>query len=258
MDIEKLDVYGSFERKLSTYGLSLRIKDYQGKFYKLRVFPSTKMAEKQESIVQLVSKIFPKFYGRDRNYLLFEFLDARTISKDENPDIFLRIGEMCGEVNNIKADGNAKKDLEEHYYTVIESFLKKGIISSEDLRRILMVYKKLLCEIQYKVVLSIMDIQFANFMLDSQNKLYFVDEDGIDYNIQGYGFDTFSDKFDKKQIKYFFKGYNSVNSIKFYDKDYEKLVIFLHLVEKIQWHSNVCIGYKYTLRHLLQFCRHKD
>ncbi|MBW2046075.1 MAG: hypothetical protein JRI96_14530 [Deltaproteobacteria bacterium] len=256
--VKKMPSYGDLKRRFLSYGVNVRIRDSNGKFYKLKVSPSIRIAKKYERIINLVPHILPKFYGRDRNYLLSEFLDGRTLTKDESLDIFFEAGKMCGEISKYKAEPNKKKEFENINCKIIKSLLKKQVISSKDYQKILKSYEYLAQKIEYDVVLAPLDIKLSNFMLDSQNKLYFVDEDGIDYNINGVWLDYL--KFDKKQNKAFLKGYHSVSPLRFFNnKEYLRLAIFissLHMLDFfLRLGEETTEYFNYELRHLLKIAK---
>ena len=101
-----------------------KVQDSRGKFYKLKKYKSRKSAKERENTVQLVPQFFPKYYGRDKNYLLFDYVQGRNLIRNENLDIIYKIGKMSGEMNKYKfsnnyAIGSAKKNYDE--------FFKKGI-----------------------------------------------------------------------------------------------------------------------------------
>ncbi|MBW2046053.1 MAG: hypothetical protein JRI96_14420 [Deltaproteobacteria bacterium] len=256
-NIKKMSVYGNPERKLFSYGLSVQIRGSKGQCYKLRVSPSIKVAKEYERIIRSVRHIFPKFYGRDRNYLLFELLDGRTLDEDEKPDVFFKIGKMCAEISKYKAGPNKKRELESYYCKLIRTLLQKKTISQKDYHKILDSYEYLVQKIEYDVVLVITDIKKANFMLDSHGKLYFIDEDGVDYNIKGFWFDRLD--FNKEQYKAFFKGYDSVDSLCFFNKKYERLVAFISSVSMLDFlltlGEETTEGFKCELSHFLEIAK---
>ncbi len=244
VDIAQLREYNNSEisGRLLFYGVSFRIRDSIGRLYKLRAYSSVETAVEQESIVQLIPHILPKFYGRDRNYLVFEFLRARPIIDNESPDIFYKIGKMYGEVNSLKAGDDKKQELKEIYYQKIDCFLEQGIVSRQNHQKILGIYRKLCRNITYKVVLGFNDLNKGNFMIDLENKLYFVDEDAIEYNIKGYGLDNMIYRFyfgsppiefKDEYTKAFFLGYDSVNSSVFLNQGYQKLLTFLFMIDNV-------------------------
>jgi len=265
VNIERLDDCkdSEFDLKLRYYGVPLQIQDSNGKFYKIRAKPSTGEAKKNERLIRLIPDILPKFYGRDRNYLLFDFLQGRTSAENENPDILFKIGKICGQVNRLKAKGNKKQELEESYCQKINYFFENGKISLRDCRRTLRIYKKLIMKIKYEVVLGFNDIRKSNFMIGLQDKLYFVDEDGIEYNIKGYSFDNIMLRLyfphvphesSEKYIKTFILGYNSVNSLNFLNEEYMRLLNFLFLIDNALYLLNMgkINGLESQLRRLLR------
>lgn len=228
--IEAIGKY--FNCKLSRLGEAATcIKDASGRLYKLRMVRTIEMAKRGERIVRLVPHILPKFYGRDRNYLLFEYLQGRMLTRNEKPEIIFQLGKMCGEANKFKADIAEKRKFVEYYYSVIKSFFKRKLINFKEYRNILKTYEFLLKKIKHEVVLGITDMWLPNFLLASQNRVFLVDELALDYNIQGYVFMLLSRLCSKEQEKLFFKGYASVNSIKFLSPTYKKLIIFIKLLE---------------------------
>jgi hypothetical protein len=87
-----------------------------------------------------------------------------------------------------------------------------------------------------------------NFLVLPQNKLFLVDELALGYNIQGYAFLLLSRLCSKEQEKSFFKGYTSVNPIKFLTPIYKKLINFIRLLESFD--DRIVFEEK----HLMNFC----
>lgn len=242
-DIVALVDYANLEidGRLLFYGVSFRIKDSIGKLYKLRVYASVEAAVRQEGVVLLVPHVLPAFLGRDRNYLLFEFLEGRLLADNEKPDTFFQIGKICGEVNNLRDTDNNGRELEKRYYQKIDCFFKKNIVSYGDHQKIISTYREFMRDIKYEVVLGFNDIQKCNFMISSDNKLYFIDEDAVEYNIKGYGFDNVIERFyyscqnlvefQEEYTEAFFSGYNSVNCANFLSKNYKQFSLFLYLID---------------------------
>lgn len=233
---------------------AFKVQDFNKLFYKLRVYNSIDYAKQRETKIRLAPQFFLKFYGRYKNYLLLDFLQGTTLVniKDPSLDIFFKIGEMCGEINKLKING--KKEAELSFHKQIKYILRKKVISAEDYSIILRTYEKLTQKIEHDIVLEIFDITRNNFMIDSQNKVYFIDEDGIDYKVKGFGFvEPLLRWFNKEQKKIFFEGYNAVNSTAFFNSDYEKFVYFLYYVEKIWLRIRAVSDYSDMLKRLLEF-----
>jgi hypothetical protein len=220
------------------YGISLQIKDFDGKFYKLRTYSSIEAAIRKERLILLVPHSLPKFYGRDRNYLLFEFLQGRSLTVNERPDVFFKIGKMCGEVNNLQQEDEKKYELKESYCQKINCIFEQDIVPYQNYQEIISNYRKVLSEEKYEVTLGFNDIQRCNFMIGLDDKLYFTDEDALEYNIKGYGFHDVifrfcpsTSGFIKEYKRAFFLGYNSINSSIFLNQDYIKFASFLFQVD---------------------------
>lgn len=235
-----------------------KVQDSRGKFYKLKKYELSEQIKKIESAIQLVPQFFPKFYGRDGNYLMFDFLQGRTLIENENLNIIYKMGRMCGEMNKYKFSNNyainsAKNDYDELSRKKIKFFLKEKIITSMDYQRILRIYEKLKQGIEYDIVLDIYDISPTNFMIDSENKLYCIDEKTLSYFIKGFSFiRPFLYWFSKEQKKHFLNGYDSVNSSEFFHKDYERFVTLVYYVVKAFYKFKTGRDYSSELKGLIE------
>lgn len=248
--IEPLPVHYSNISSMNAF----KIKDSHGKFYKLRVESTSDIAERRERIIKAVSYFLPLFYGRDRKYLLFEFLQGRElVTENESLDIFFKIGTMYGEINKLKYDGS-KEEMEDKMCRKIKFIFEKKIISVEDYTIVSTIYDELRRTIEYDIVLDVVDFSRSNFMIVSSNKVYLVDDNAIRYTIKGYGLiPQRLPCVNEEQRKALLDGYKSVNSIDFLQKDYQKLLTFKYCLDKIHFRSIAQRDYHEELKILYEF-----
>ena len=233
---------------------SFKIQDSQGKFYKLRVEPKSSTAEEREQFIKAVSHFLPLCYGRDREYLLFEFLQGRElVTENESLDLFFKIGTMYGEINKLKYDGS-KEEMEDKMCRKIKFIFHKKIISAQDYKIVSAIYDELRRTIEYDIVLEVADFSRSNFMIVSPNKVYLVDDGALKYKMKGYGLiPQRLPGTNKEQREALFNGYKSVNSLDFFKKDYKKLLTLLYSIDKIQFRSIAQRDYHEELKILYEF-----
>jgi thiamine kinase-like enzyme len=184
------------------------IETTKGKF-KLRVCKDAKQASEIEENMRKFSHIFPKFYGRDGRYLLIEALDGfRTLTQDDMKKNMRRIGRMYAEVHLYGKE--ALHDQKHWFSKRLDRLLERKVISRELYDRTVAAYAASLRAVGDHVALELNDVHKGNFMINDQEVLYFVDEEGIGHRVKGIGIAKFIQQIDGRDWREFVTGYSEV------------------------------------------------
>ncbi|MGV8168540.1 MAG: hypothetical protein ACP5N3_00620 [Candidatus Nanoarchaeia archaeon] len=206
----------------------------KNKKYKLRCCEHELAAKKLEKNVSLLSKYFPKFMGREGRFMLFKWIDGKELLEPSIKDCYL-IGKMMGEAHALELE-DKEKTPDAFFYNRVEKL--KGVFSEHLIRRIVKKYEKFKEKLKIKVVLDFNDVHQKNFIKEKETgKIYFVDEEGLDYKIKGLGlakpFLTSKWLKTKEEREAFWKGYKEHHSNDFFDKDYQEFILFMQLIRSI-------------------------
>lgn len=226
-------------------GQSFVVINNEGVKFKLRACSDVEHAKRIETNVKLLPHAFPKFFGRDRNYVLFEWVDGElwydALGKPIPDSIFYQLGKIIGEAHELN-DVKPGKSADGFFSALLRDIKDSGKVSSEFIKAISDKYSKLRKGLKVDVVLEINDIHPRNFIISDLDKperakLYFVDEDGFGHKIKGLGMakPLFIEKIVKKesQLKAFWNGYKEHHSNDYFDKDYQNFVTFVQLVRSL-------------------------
>ena len=107
-------------------GQAFWIKSREGKEYKLRYCKKLKDAWGISKNAKRWPHIFPKFYGREGRYLLFEWVPGPELTKKEPLSLYEKLGELAGEVHEFDEEispRKAKKYFMEDINSVLDSWL---------------------------------------------------------------------------------------------------------------------------------------
>ena len=207
------------------------------KKYLLRICGDEEIAKKYYGYYQKFKKyrFFPKLLGIYEKYILFEFIRGRMTKEKENVKVIYQVGKICAIINRVKA----KYDYQEskRFYRKLEEIKNKRIISKKLADDVENTYKKLDKKIKLKSILDAGDVTNDNFMVDKTGKVYFVDIEAIKPNVKGMGITkAYSSWFKtEKEKESFRRGYESISSMKFYTKDYAKMVTLIFFVQRIRF-----------------------
>lgn len=242
LKIKKIELLAG-EGALSNQTYLLIVED--NKKYKLRCCSKIEQAERIERNVKLLPNAFPKFLGRDKNYVLFEWIDGEllydVLSKSIPKEVYYQIGEIVGEAHALN-DINLSKSPDKFFNYIIKQIEEGKQIGDDLLKKIVQIYKKLKGKLKVDIVLEINDIQPRNFMIKNRLnpekiKVYFVDEDGFGHKIKGLGLakplliegliKT------KEQKDAFWEGYNKHHDSTYFDNKYQEFVKFMQIIRSL-------------------------
>ena len=226
-------------------GESFLVVDESNNQFKLRVCSTEEQAKRIENNVKLLPHAFPKFYGREGLYVLFEWVEGELLynilSKPISAEICYQIGKLVGEAHQLN-DINHSKSADKFFYSLTKTLDENAGFDKVLLEKIIQKYKKLRDKITVDVVLEINDIHPRNFVIQNSSnpeniKIYFVDEDGFGHKIKGLGMakPLFIEGLikTKEQTEAFWKGYTEHHSKDYFDKDYQEFVTIVQLVRSM-------------------------
>jgi len=226
---------------------------YNGKKYVLRKCATKERADLYEKLTKKFEKygFLPKFLGRYKNNLFFEYLPGRDLREKDALKYSREIGRICGIVNREKLDMKGKFNYNRKFIKKIDFLLDKKVIDKEKYDFIAKKYKEIRRKINLKLGFDLGDVDPNNFRL-SKGKIYFVDIEGLNIRLIGVGFAKPLLRWFKtsKQRQNFFRGYNSVISSKFINKDYLQFFYLYFLVNNTFSKYNNKRSYASNLRRI--------
>jgi len=120
----------SLESASAISGETFRVTGSDGIVYKLHYADSLFNAREIERNVNALPHLFPKFYGREERYLLFDWIDGRTLTKeDDDPQIYEKLGEFCADVHN--ANLTKSHNVNKFFFSRLE-MIPETVLAKED------------------------------------------------------------------------------------------------------------------------------
>jgi len=207
---------------------------YKNKKYLLRICPNEETAKRYINYYKKFRKykFFPKLLEESGKYLLFKFIEGGETREDnEDKKTIYQIGKICAIINKSKAN----YDYKTVFLRKLKIIKEKNILNEDKIKEIECFYKK--SKAKLKTSLDAGDVTNDNFVRGKNKKIYFVDIEAIKPNIKGFGIaKAYSSWFKKEDEREAFeKGYNSVSSMKFFNKDYNDLCTLVFLVHRIKF-----------------------
>ncbi|MBS3166464.1 hypothetical protein J4444_05055 [Candidatus Woesearchaeota archaeon] len=226
----------SLQKKGAISGETFKVISKTGKSYKLRYCTGLLKARKIERNVKLFPKAFPLFYGREGRYLLFDWIEGKSLGKEVSLDSCYQIGKLAGEIH-AKEELDSTQDIDQFFNRILANISKSEIFDKETLAKIELKYKKMKKGLKIDLVLELDDLHPGNMILDDKGKVYYVDEEGFTHRIKGLGlakpFLTREWMKSKEQQEAFWKGYHEHHSSDYFDLDYQRFVAFLQYLRAI-------------------------
>lgn len=220
----------------SVSGNTFQVIGSDKKIYKLHYANKLSEAKQIENNVLLFPHIFPKFYGREGRYLLFDWIEGRMLTKeDKDLSIYKKLGELCADVHNANQSGGQEVDI---YFLKRLKTIPEKILSQTEKVKIIEKYTELKEKFNLDIVLEINDIHAKNFMIDKNQNIYLVDEGGVNHVLKGLGFaKAFLSWFNEEQRTAFWEGYTAKHEGDYFDKDYETFVTIVECVRAISFRA---------------------
>ncbi|MBI4140484.1 hypothetical protein HY485_01460 [Candidatus Woesearchaeota archaeon] len=214
-------------------GQTFKVTGSDGKRYKLHYADGWFAAREIEKTVEKLPHLFPKCYGREGRFLLFDWIEGRMLTKEEkNPEVYRRLGEWCADVHNLN---EVKKGNIDKYFFERLGKIPASIVSNEEKARITWIFEGLRKEIDVEIVVELHDIIPENFMVDKKGRMYLVDEGAFMHRIKGLGIAKALMKWiiDPKKRAAFWEGYTQKHSNDYFDNEYERFVMLIECVRAI-------------------------
>ncbi|MBW2964902.1 hypothetical protein KY363_05590 [Candidatus Woesearchaeota archaeon] len=219
-------------RPLDTHGGSgqvFQVISTDAKGYKLRYCKSLGRAREIERSVKKFPKAFPRFYGREGKYLLFDWIDdAKHLTEGMSAEESYRLGKLFGELhelNEVVEDKSKVKWFESSFKHIRTA----GVFDEETFEKLERRYHDLKKKLRVDIVLDYVDSKPFNFMIERKTgRVYFVDEDGLMHGVKAFGLPNLMRMIkDGVSKDAFWKGYKEHHSNDYFDKDYEEYTLIL-------------------------------
>ena len=232
LKIERVELLSS---ETSFSGETFKVTSQTGRNYKLRYCKGLLKARKIERNVKLFPNAFPRFYGREGRYLLFDWIEGHTLSLEVSAKDCYRIGKLMGEIH-AREETDTTQNADHFFRRILKNISFPEIFEQNILAKIQLKYRELKKKMKIDIVLEFDDIHQNNFISDKM-RIYFIDEEGIDYQIKGLGLaKPFLIKKwvkSKEQQEAFWKGYHEHHSSDYFDLDYQLFLTFVQCLRKI-------------------------
>ena len=168
-----------------------------GRRFKLRVCTSSRRAREIERCMRGLPHVFPQLLARDGRHLLIELLDGVQVSdrKQLRPHA-RRLGRLCAEIHRLGEPRSPRDRLRARLAAAririqlarqLRALRRQGLVDADLERRIRKAWRAWRRRWGVPVSLELHDAHKANFMIDGQGRLRFVDEDGLHYTLRGIG-----------------------------------------------------------------------
>lgn len=230
--IGKIDSVISLKNTWAISGNSFKITA-NGRSYKLRCCKSEKDAEDIKDNVSKLPKYFPRFIGREGQFILFDWVEGNILENHTIEDCYF-IGKMMGEAHALGMIMESK-DPNGFFTSRIDAL--KEVFSEKEIILIKEKYSSFAEKLKLDIVLEFSDIHQRNFVKTNSGDIFYVDEEGFSYKIKGLGISKplFTQPWIKTQEEKdsFWKGYNEHYSSDYFDKDYQRFICFLQLLRTI-------------------------
>ena len=218
-------------------GQSFKVISNTGKPFKLRYCFTLRVARSIERNINIFPNAFPRFYGREGRYLLFDWINGTDLlTKEISLSEAYQIGKLLGEINEGGEKVNDRK-LRAFYQICFKEIREEKIFDNEIINKIEALFLDLMKRLDIDIILDIQDTHPKNFVVDNHSKkVFYVDEEGLTHGVKGTGINTFLQHFlknDSAKKEAFWKGYNEHHSNDYFDRDYRKLTIILQNIRMI-------------------------
>ncbi len=218
-----------FKEGRAISGKTFRVFDANLKQYKLHYADSLRKAVEIEQNVTKVPSIFPEYYGRQGRFLLFAWIKGRTLTKEEKPEVYEKVGRLCADVHN--ANSVQGSSFKKGFYRWLEC-LPVAIFTPMQKQVIAEQFENLREKVRVSVQLDLRDLHQGNCIIDEQERVFFVDEGGLLHSAKGLGFaKPFLTWFSPEARAAFWKGYTEKHSGDYFDRAYEELMTLMSCVQ---------------------------
>jgi len=168
-----------------------------GRRFKLRVCASPRRAREIEQCMRGLPHVFPRLLAREGRYLLIELLDGMQVfDRKQLRPYAQRLGRFCAEIHGLGEPRGlggrvrarlAAARIRLRFARQLRALRRQGLVDADLERRIRRAWRAWRRRWGVPVSLDLHDAHKANFMIDGQGRLRFVDEDGLHYTLRGIG-----------------------------------------------------------------------
>lgn len=215
-------------------GKTYLVVEQDGKIrYKLRACVDEARAKHIEQNLIIFQRFFPKFYGRDRNYILTEALQGYRIStREELMTNAQKIGRMCAEIHQSQIEGS--HDMRKYFYKRLNWLKENKVIDDAFYQKAAMRYEVSVKNLDLRVALDLSDIHEGNIMINKEGNMLFVDEDAMEYRVKGLGLAKLLKKMQQEgELREFLNGYNEVANGDYLTPEYRDHLLLVETVRSI-------------------------
>jgi len=243
---------------------------HNNKKYIIRKCDTIKRAKKYETISKKLEKqdVLPKILGRYGKDVLFEFIEGRDLTKEEDLKVFYQLGEIVAKISKLKTykpdnrfytqlkelvtgnfSQNNKVDVR-RYRERLDKRRIKPLFTRQQADNIKVVHDYLLKKVKPKTVLDINDVSTSNFRI-RKGKIYFVDIEAIKPRIKGLGIAKCFLKWAKTedQQEAFRKGFERFDKW-FFEGEYADLCYLKFIIQSLNYKCQIGRDYKHDLKRL--------
>ncbi len=197
----------------------------------LRIYKTNKEADYYSLIHKRLSryKFLPKLCYKEKNRLLFEYIQGRDCKKSDALKVAYQVGRICAAINQLKiSDIYGQKIYSfKHAINIIN---RHRFFSEDDIIRLRKRYLELKSKANLKMAIDFDDVYAENFRI-RKGKVYLVDIEGFERKFKGAGVAKSFLRWFKtpKQRAKFKRGYESIASMKFL-KDNTLQFLYLNFI----------------------------
>jgi hypothetical protein len=175
------------------------VETANGNKYKLRICPSENLAKLVEQIASKIPHVFPTFYGRFGNFLLFKWIVGTALDKNISIADAQKLGRLVRDINALNSDSFT--DLDKTKYTFRECALDLDLLEEsvsnpqmsqllngltlKSIKALKEKYLSLKAKLKPDVVLEYVDSQPKNFIMDEAGDIFCIDEFGFLFHVRG-------------------------------------------------------------------------
>ena len=198
--------------------------------YKLRKCADETSAQAIETLlVQVPTGIFPHFYGRDQNQLLFDYVEGRDMFPDEPLPNIETLGQKIAFLNSVPA--SEEKDPTDYFMVMVGFLAANNVLDDKTTRATKQTYERLRPLVNLDYCLDYGDLFPFNVRLSNKGEVFIVDEESLKERFRGWSFaKAYLKWFSPEQRAAFEQGYSSMHPIDFFTPELEKLATLVMLV----------------------------
>ena len=226
-------------------GRSFKVQATTG-VYKIRVYDDTAVAKRIERYVLSCRSFMPPFVGRDGTFLVFSWLEGESLNKRtitlNDADA---IGELYGKCHSqtppywVKVGRRVRGQTASHRILRIlelfeESYVQDPAISNKQHYLIKMQMLKFVSILKKDMVIECADSTLSNF-LRTEDGMYYVDEDGLRFDIKGIAIPEIFKHTSKVFHAKFLEGYGKYHNTKYLTPDYLEGLEYFYVLMKYDY-----------------------